>query len=152
MNSCGVYSFSGTTLPAEVKTISIQTFPDVTGQGPPFLSQRFSEQVRNFFQTTTNLTLVKNNGDLQLSGTITGYRLEPVAITSNDLPAQNRLTITIQVNYVNTKEEDKDFEMSFSQFADFPATTAINNVETSLIEDIGQRLSVDIFNKTVADW
>ena len=46
--SCGVYSFTGANIPAGTNTISIQTFYDEVGSGPPNLSQLFTEKIRDY--------------------------------------------------------------------------------------------------------
>jgi len=43
--------------------------------------------------------LVNDGGDLIISGEITDYNTRPTAIQSNDLAAQNRLTITLRVSF-----------------------------------------------------
>ena len=50
LTSCGIYSFSGANIPLEVKTISIQTFYDEVGTGPPNLSQLFTEKIKDYYQ------------------------------------------------------------------------------------------------------
>lgn len=152
LSGCRVYSFSGSSLSPDVKTLTILNFPDRSGQAPPYISQRMSETFREYFQTTTSLTQVASNGDLQIEGFVSGYQLAPVAITAADQPAANRLTITISVKYTNRKEEGKDFETNFSQFQDFPPGQPLTSIESQLIQDISRRLAIDIFNRTVADW
>ena len=76
--SCKV-SLSGGNF-GESKTISVAFFPNNSSLVQPTLSQAFTEDLRTFFQTQTPLTLTQRNGDLQFEGTITDYRINPVAI------------------------------------------------------------------------
>ncbi|GAB5539503.1 MAG: hypothetical protein Salg2KO_16060 [Salibacteraceae bacterium] len=145
------YSFTGASVTPGVNTISIQTFPSYAPQGPPTLSQDFSETLKDIFLTQTNLTLVKNNGDLLMEGEITDYRIQSEAI-SNDRATQNKLTITVKVRYTDTKDDTKSYEQTFSNFAQFDANTNISSVESQLIEEINERLTQDIFNKSLGSW
>lgn len=150
--ACGVYSFTGAKLPPDVKTISIQPFFDNAGTAPPNMSQLFTEKVKDYYQRNTSLTLVKENGDLQLEGAVVSYLATPVAPTGNEVAAKMRLTITIQVKYINTKDEEQNFERSFSFFDDYDQTQSLSQVEQRLIETITDQIVLDMFNNTVANW
>lgn len=159
--SCGIYSFTGATLSPDIKTISIQKFYDEVGAGPPALSQKFTEDIKEYFQRNTSLNLVDNDGDLQLEGSIVGYRLTPIAPKAGgnrnfpdaDVAGLQRLTITVKTVYVNTKDEEKDFDRNFSFYADYdPETQSLNSIENELIDEIFKQIILDIFNATIADW
>lgn len=160
LSGCGIYSFTGASISPDVKTISIQYFYNDSGNGPPSLQQTFTEEIRDYYTQNTSLEFVKNNGDLQLEGLITGYTVSPVAVTASGNPNQldnasvQRLTITVKVSYANLKDETFDFQnKSFSFFSDFdPATTTLTAEEDQLIEIITDQIIVDIFNATVANW
>ncbi|MCK5105053.1 MAG: LptE family protein, partial [Cyclobacteriaceae bacterium] len=79
LTGCGVYSFTGANISPEIETISIQTFYDEIGSGPPNLSQLFTEKIKDYYQQNTSLSIVSSEGDLQLEGNIVGYRLTPMA-------------------------------------------------------------------------
>jgi Lipopolysaccharide-assembly len=146
------YGFSGTSLSPDIKSVSVVNFTMGAAGGPPNMTLKFNEKIKEYYQRNTNLTLLPNNGDLQLEGSITGYETTPVAPTSSDQAAFNRLTITVQVKYSNAKAEDKDFDRSFSFYKDFPQNQTLNQVETKLIEEIFTQIVQDIFNATAADW
>lgn len=148
----GCYSFSGTNLSPDVKTISVDVFPDEAG-GPSKLSNFFTEKVKNYYQQNSRLTLIKNNGDLRVEGRITNYTLTPEAQSGNNTAALNRLTISVIVNFQNTKDDQASFQnQSFSQFELFEQTKTLSQVEDELIEKISDRIILDLFNKTVASW
>jgi hypothetical protein len=160
-NGCGIYSFTGATLSPDIKTVSIQTFFDEVGTGPPNLSQKFTELFKEYFQRNTSLTLTDTEGDLQFEGSITGYRLSPIAPTSQanlnvpgaDVAALQRLTITVKTTYINTTDETKDFDQNFSFYADYdPETQNFNSIENELVDEIFEQIILDIFNATIADW
>ncbi len=151
-NGCGMYSFTGASIPAEAKTVSIQYFENKADLIEPTLSQTLTDALRDRFSSQTTLNLLGSGGDLQLEGEITGYRTEPIAIQGDQTAALNRLTITVQVKYVNIFDESKNFDISFSRYSDYSSTEDLNTVQTGLIEVINEALVDDIFNKAVVNW
>jgi len=158
-NSCGIYSFTGSSLPANIKTMSIQTFFDNSGQGPAGMAQRFTETLRDYFQQNTRLTMVSTDGDLQMDGSVTGYRVTPIAPTASgnadiaDEAGLQRLTITVSINYVNTLDETLNFKKSFTFYDDFnPRSETLSSAEPRMIETIFDQIAFDIFNASVANW
>ncbi len=153
ISSCKLnYSFTGASIPPEVKTVSIQYFPNNASIIKPTLSQSFTETLRDIFTSQTNLSLINKGGDLNFEGSITGYTVSPIAIQSNDAAALNRLTITVNVKFTNKKNEKQNFETYFSRFADYGSSQNLSAVEDQLIKDINTQLTQDIFNKSVTNW
>lgn len=148
----GGYSFTGASIPADAKTISVATFPNYATMVYPQLSQVLSDGLRNTFSSQTNLVVTNNGGDLDISGEITGYTMQPTAITSNDQAAMNRLTITIKVKFVNSKDPKANFEQSFSRYKEFSSSLNFSSVESSLVDEIVTELIDDVFTKSVVNW
>lgn len=153
---CGVYSFTGVAITAE--TLTINTFYNDAEGGPPDLAQTFTNELRDYYLQNTNLTLVKDNGELLLEGAVVGYRLSPVApVAGNnnqaDLSNLTRLTITVNVSYTNSQDETFNFEnKKFSFFSDFDTNENLTSIENRLIEEIYDQVILDIFNASVANW
>ncbi len=118
----------------------------------PTLSRRFTEALRDKFTNQTNLSMVSSGGDLAIEGEITGYTTEPVAIQGDQKAALQRLKITVNVRFVNAKDEKQNFETSFSRFADYDASSRLSDVEDGLIDQINEELTQDVFNKAVVNW
>ena len=150
--SCKIYSFTGTTLSSELKTITIQNFVMNTAGGPANLTLSFTEKMKEYYQRNTSLKLKPNDADLLLEGSITGYELTPVSATSSDKAALNRLTIRVEVRFVNSKNEDESFEKEFSFYQDFPQEQNLSQVEGTLVPKIIDQLVLNIFNDTAAQW
>lgn len=146
------YSLNGATIPIEAKTVSVSFFTNNTTLGSPSISQKFTEKLRDVVSTQTNLSLMKQNGDLQFEGAITDYNVAPVSIQSNDQAANNRLTVTVSVKYINKFDETKNFEQNFTRFSDFPASSSISSQEDALLTEINRQLTEDIFNKAFNNW
>jgi len=152
IESCGVYSFSGTTLSPDIKTVTINNFTLQTAGGPANLPLTLTERLKEYYQRYTNLKVIPTGGDMALEGTVTGYDLIAVAPTANDQAGLNRLQITIQVRFTNTKDDTKSFDQSFSFYKDFPQNQTLSQNEGQLVPAILDQLVLDVFNKTAADW
>ena len=150
--ACGAYSFTGGNTGA-AKTLQIDFFPNQAPLIEPTLSQTFTQNLQDLFTRQTNLTLVNSGGDLYFSGEITGYRINPMSASANQTAAQNRLTVTVNVRFVNKLNEKDDFEKQFSFYSDVAANVQITGgvLETAL-EEILERITQDIFNASVAKW
>ena len=153
LQSCGIYSFTGTSIQPEVKTVTINYFEYLAPKVNPSLSNMMTEGLQDKFTRLTKLEQVDMDGDLEIVGAITGYDVKATAITANEQAAQNRLTVTVKVTFINRKypEENQD-DKSFSAFADFDAMQQLDAVEATLCEEIVEKLCEDIFNGTVANW
>ena len=117
------------------------------------LSNLLTEQMQEKFLKLTKLELVDMEGDLEITGAVTGYDVKATAVTANEQAAQNRLTVNVKISFTNRKypEENQD-DKSFSAFADFDAMQQLDAVEASLCEEIIEQLCDDMFNATVANW
>lgn len=151
-SACGIYSFTGVSIPVEASTFSVSYFPNNAQLVQPTLSQRFTEALQDKFLKQTNLRMVDTGGDLHLEGSITGYTTAPAAISGNDQAALNRLTITVRVVFINEFEPDNDFERSFSRYWDYPSNLSLSQVEDEAITVITEALVEDIFNQAVVNW
>jgi outer membrane lipopolysaccharide assembly protein LptE/RlpB len=152
LSGCGIYSLTGASVPPEAKTISIQYFPNKSALVEPTLSPVFTNLLRDKFTSQLNLDMVDRNGDLAFEGEIVGYKTMPVAIQGDQTAAMNRLTIIVNVRYVNKFEPDKDFEQKFTEFSEYSSDQDFNSVKADLVQQISEALADDIFNKAVINW
>lgn len=150
--SCRIYSFTGANLSSSIKTYTVYYFPNRAQLVNPTLSQVFTEDLREKLQRQTSLTELSENGDIEFEGQITGYDLKPMSIQKEDMAAQNRLTITVNVKYSNHKEPNKNFERSFSAYEDYDSSQSLSEVEDDLSLKIVEQINEDIFNATIASW
>lgn len=149
---CKVYSLSGASIPPEAKTMSVGYFRNRAPSVQPTLSSVFTDRLKDYLISQSNLSLVDGYADLQFSGEITGYTINPVSIQSNDQAAMNRLSITVQVRYVNRFDEKTNFSQTFSRYRDYDAQLSLSSVESSLIEEIVEELVDDIYQRAFVNW
>ena len=151
-SSCGFYSFTGASISPEVKTFSVHYFPNKANTVNPALSNQFTEMLKEYFSTQTNLNETQEIGDLSFNGEITTYSIKPIAIKANEIARQNRLTIKIKVNFVNKYDEKLNFISTFIRYKDYPAEEDFSSVEETYMEEICKEIVEDIFNKAVVNW
>ncbi|MBW6478070.1 MAG: hypothetical protein K0B37_01470 [Bacteroidales bacterium] len=152
MWGCGVYSFTGASIPPQATTFSVDFFPNNAPLVQPTLSQVFTDALKDKFSRQTNLRLTNGEGDLHFEGSITGYNVQPQAIGADDRAAQNRLTITVRVTFVNEFQPENDFEQNFSRYYDYDSQQSLAAIEPTAIDLIVEALVEDIFNRAVVNW
>lgn len=151
-SSCGIYSFSGTSIQPDVKTVTIDYVEYKALKVNPMLSTQITEALKEKFRKLTKLEEVEMDGDLVLHAEVIGYDVSATSITADEVAAQNRLTVNLKVEFTNRKYPEDDFDKNFSAYADFDATQLLDSVQDSLCEEIVEKLVEDIFNASVAQW
>ena len=152
LTSCGIYSFTGASIPAEAKTISIDYFTNKAATIQPSLSQVFTERLKDMFLEQTNLSLSENESDLSFSGYISKYQIKPMAIKANETAGKNRLTIAVKVTYNNSLNSENNFEHTFIRYRDYDSAQNISDIENTFIKEITNELAEDVFNKAFVNW
>ncbi len=153
LSACGIYSFSGTSIQNDVETIAINYFEYRAEKVNPTLSDELTEALRTRFRRMTRLEQVEQDGDLEISGEITGYDVRPASVSAEEIATQNRLTVSVRVTFTNRKYPEDDFEgKTFSAYADYDSNNSLDSVESSLCAEIIDKLIEDIFNASVAQW
>jgi hypothetical protein len=146
------YSFTGANISADVKTFSVYYFPNRAKLINPTLSTDFTEKLKDKLLKQTSLKEEAENGHLVFEGQITDYEVRPMAIQKEDMAAQNRLTITVRLKFTNNRDHEQDFDRSITAFEDFSSSMSLNDVESSIVPEIIDKLLEDIFNATIANW
>ncbi|CAM3611581.1 LptE family protein [Flavobacterium chungbukense] len=157
LSGCSVYNFTGTGK-IDAKTFQVNFFQNNADLVEPGIDRTFTLALQDLIMNQTNLNLVPNGGDLVYEGEIIDYRTTPMtatAVGSNGEvgAAQNRLTVRVNVRFINKKKETDDFEKSFEFYYDFsgqqlPTGTVLNDA----IKTIFERITQDIFNESLAKW
>ncbi len=147
----GGYSFTGGDV-GDAETVSVERFPNNAPLVQPNLSQFLTEAIKDIFIQQTNLRLVEDDGDFHFSGSITDYRITPLAAQADQTSSQSRLTITVKVVFENFVEPKKSYEESFSRFADFDADQNFSAIEETLINQINEELAENILNRAIVNW
>jgi len=157
LNGCKIsYSFSGANISPEVKTVSVQYFPNRVTPGNGFVnpnfSQTFTDALKDKIKAQTSLNFASDIGDVDFEGEITKYKAEPLAVTGLEVAELNRFTITVRVKYTNTFNSDESFDNQFSRYEDYQSSKDLQSVEQDLSEKILEQLTEDIFNQAFVNW
>ncbi|RAR71560.1 LptE family protein [Flavobacterium aciduliphilum] len=151
-SSCGFYNFTGTGK-IDAKTFQVNYFHNNAPLVQPGIERTFTLKLQEILQNQTNLNLTNTNGDLMYEGEITGYNITPMAATASQTAAQNRLTITINVRFVNRKDDKENFEKPFSFYYDYAGDQQLTGASlTAALDVIFERITQDIFNQSLAKW
>ena len=146
------YNFTGGTVNPDLNTISIEQFGNEAAIVVPSLGQELTTQMQDRFLSQSRLSLTSGSADIVISGAVTNYRLDPVAISGDNTAAQNRLTISVRVKFENNVEVTESWEQTFSGFVDFDADEDFASVELDKINEILEQLTQDVFNKSLGKW
>ena len=157
IKGCGIYSFTGASIPPGVSTFQVNFFENQAGNRPgstvePGLDNEFTNALQDLIMNQTNLDLVTSDGQLIYEGEITEYSVTPMSATAQITAAQNRLKMSVSFRFINTKLEEDDYSKTYSFFYDFPAALQVFDVKDAAHKEIFDRITQDIFNDTLAKW
>ena len=149
--ACGIYSFTGVTETPE--TFQVNFFQNNAPLVEPGLGIQFTNALQDLIVNQTNSNLVNSGAEVIFEGEIVEYRISPTTATANNRAAQNRLTISVNVKYTNSKDDEKSFEQRFSFFFDYEGDALLTGGQRDTAwEAIFERITQDIFQKALADW
>ncbi len=152
INSCGNYNFTGTGK-IDAKTFQVNYFQNNAELIEPGIERTFTLELQDIIQNQTNLNLVTSGGDLTYEGEIISYNIAPMTATADQRAAQNRLTIRVNVRFVNKNKEEDNFEKQFSFFYDYSGGEQLVGSQLSTaLDEIFTRITQDIFNESLAKW
>lgn len=152
--SCAVsYKFNGSSVDySKIKTISISDFPNQAPLVVPSLSADFTEALKDEMTSKTRLTLVQNDGDMQIEGAIVNYSISSMSVSNSGEAMDSKLSMGVRVKFTNKANHSEDFETTFSAYQVFSNSNTINQVQDELNKLLIDDIVSQIFNKTVANW
>ncbi|MBN1116737.1 MAG: LptE family protein [Bacteroidales bacterium] len=150
------YDFKGgVNIDPSIKTFSVQYFDNRAQLVEPTFSQSFTNELREYIESNTNLKYVNGMGDVDFSGSVSNYQIAPQAISktgTTDKAAMTRFTISIKFSYMDVKDPENDFEKTVSGYRDFDSNTNFNSVEEDLSEELREELIEQVFNAAFVNW
>jgi len=151
ITTCGVYS------PYGAATSGAQTFrvyrfeathPLVSATSALSISESLVDRV----QRQSNLKLVSGEAELKFYGKVVDWLVQPINIQGDETASANRVTITVDVIYTNSLDESLSFQRKFNRFVDVPSSSDLFSIEDEIANEIGELLSLDIFNASLGNW
>lgn len=146
------YSFKGISIPANVKTFYVETFENQVAEAVPTLPRDFTEKLKDKIRRESNLQYDDVNPDIEFSGAITRFQVTAEAPKADEEIGFNKLTIAVNINFVNNKDENAAWKQQFSFDDFFEPDQNLLDVQDQLIENITDELVDRIFNKAFTNW
>ncbi|GHV72296.1 hypothetical protein FACS1894201_00680 [Bacteroidia bacterium] len=149
----GCYSFTGSSIPADIKTIWIGSFPNRATLVNPTLSSDFTDGLRSYILSRARFNEVDmESADIAIDGEITAYDITAIAIQSDATAALNKLSVSIKINFVNNKYPKDGFSQTFTRYQEFPSSQDISVVESDLVSQIIKEITEDVYNRAFSNW
>ena len=149
---CGVYSFTGASVPEHIKTISIPIADDRSGAGEPNLRETLTQTlIQKFIDDNTLRVSERNNANAVLECTITGFSDAPSIVSAGENVTSRRITISVLVTYRDLVEKKNIFEKTFTNYGDYDPQGSITD-RTNAVTTAVDKISDDILLDTVSGW
>ena len=152
ISGCKIYSFTGANISPDIKTVTVDIFENRAPNAPASYNQTITDKLKVKLVSEANLRQATFGGDLQFKGFVSSYGVAAFSPTAQIQAGVNRLTITVHVDFVNTKDEADKWSKDFTRFAEFPSNELLSNKESQLIEEVNKQLIDDIFNAALVKW
>ena len=152
MSSCGFYTFSGASISPEIKNIKINYFINEAENLKANLDRDITQKLTDFIIEQTDLSVNNDNYEIEINGKIISYDITPISISSNDFANQNRLSISVNIDFKNYINEKENYNQKFTRYVDYKSDQNIEEIESELNDQIIEEICIDIFNKTFVNW
>ena len=154
LQSCipGAYKFNETSINPTINTFYVGGFELRAANAPPNLANTIEQALNQKIRQESRLDENQVNPDIEFKAVINTYRVSSEAPQAGEQTAFNRLTIGLQIEYVDNQDKERNWKQNFSRFADFDANQNLLDVQDELIDIINELLMEDIFNKAFTDW
>ena len=151
-SSCGFYTFSGASISPEIKNIKINYFINEAENLKANLDRDITQKLTDFIIEQTDLSVNNDNYEIEINGKIISYDITPISISSNDFANQNRLSISVNIDFKNYINKEENYNQKFTRYVDYKSDQNIEEIESELNDQIIEEICIDIFNKTFVNW
>lgn len=154
VTGCMQYSFTGTSIPSDVRTIHIPFFPDNSQSGLGDLSDRLNDAIINRFVNQSKLSLEnnQNEADSWMEGAIQTYNNRPFSIGGDEQANLNEIQIVIRATFQFAGDDEPVYSKNFTGNATY---NVLENPVEGELEAVGealQQIADNAFNDAVGDW
>jgi hypothetical protein len=151
---CISYSFTGTSIPADVQTIYIPFFPDRSQSGLGDLSDRLNRALINRFVNQSRLSLANDQdvSDAFIEGAIQSYVTRPFSIGGDQQANLNEVQITVRATFQYASDESPLWTKNFNGSATYDVLANPVDGEIEAAQAALQQISNNMFNDAVSSW
>jgi Lipopolysaccharide-assembly len=149
---CCTYSFTGSSVPEHLKTISIPIAEDRSGAGIPNLRESLTEELVNKFIEDNSLQVSDRSGsDALLECTVTSVSDAPTIVSAGENVSFRRVTITVNVTYKDMVKRKTIMDKSFSNYGEYEPGGTTSGREDAITQAI-DKITEDILLAVVSGW
>ncbi|MEX0779150.1 MAG: LptE family protein [Balneolales bacterium] len=154
MSGCLQYSFTGISIPSNVRTVYISYFVDESGSGMGDLGDILNETLIDRFVNQSRLRLSGNpeDADIIFEGRITGYSNQPYTVGGDDRAELNQVQISVNSSFRYTEEEEPEWDKSFSGSFQYDPNVDPIDGENNAAQEALNRVADNMFNDALGDW
>lgn len=152
-SNCGYYSFSGSSLPAHIRTIAIPVFDNKTTEFG--VREDITDAlIQKFTQDNTLKVVDGRSADSIIEGTIVNIREQAGAYNVNEQVKEIRVYVTFQAKFEDLKKNKVIWEEQITQWGTYSPDSAggENSTRQDAIQEAIDKIVTDIFNKTISGW
>jgi Lipopolysaccharide-assembly len=151
-DGCGVYSFTGSSVPPHLKTIAIPISEDKSGSGEPGLRENLTNTlIQDFIDDNSLQVSNKNDANSLLECTITSLSDAPNIVSAGEQVTSRSITIKVSAVFKDLVKHKTVFQKTFSESSNY--TPSSNpTIRENAISDAISKLSEDILLDVVSGW
>lgn len=150
---CGIYQI-GSTLPAELQTVSVATFQNRTDE--PQIESTIANSIIQEFQRDGRLSICDDAGkaDINVTGTLLSYRLESMIYDSNQpkTTKEYKAEIKVEVLAVNRATGKRILKRVVTGHTTLSAAGDLVTARRNVLPDVARDLSKEIVSSIVTAW
>ena len=110
--SCGIYTFSGSTLPPHLKTVAIPLFSNASLQAN--IAEELTDSLSKRVLSTNLMRIVSTGGDATIGGKVTAYANTPRSYGNAGVRqvtiSEYEVAITVEVEFTDNKKNTPLFK------------------------------------------
>jgi len=149
--NCSYYSFSGSTLPAHIKTVAVPLFEDQTAEFG--IKEKLTDAIIGQITQDNTLKIADlRTADSLLKGNIVQLIDRPETYDAQERVQSYRVYITIEVEFQDLKKRKVLWKERLTQWGSYAAGTGGPEDRQVGIEEAIQKLAEDVLNRTVSSW
>jgi hypothetical protein len=147
--SCGMY---GRISESRIQTISVNEIKNNINSIPPDLCLMFTEKLRTKLARQPDLQLTDKDAEIQISGNLNAFKIEPLVIGSNQTPIINRVTISVSISKNNKVDKEMDMWKECKTFVDYKASENFGTKKDSLYNVLSDKMVEEIYYQFFMQW
>jgi hypothetical protein len=151
--SCGSYSFSGKSIPPEIKNSQLFLFDDNSGRYdlslPDIINDKLIENIEsyNYFEIENS-----SSADSKITGTVRSYSESIVSQSRDETADQMAVSISVEVSFYNNLAEDFIIKNRVINETEYYEASGGDTSRNEAFEKLMERLSENILLSLSSNW